>query len=243
VAAPASAPHGGFAAASAFADSRFCSACHQFPADGPRTAGKLHEDVYGQWLATPSARGGQSCQACHMPQRQHLWHGIHHPDMLRQALTVDLRVVRSGDNALQAQATLRNTGAGHHLPTYMVPKLECLLVLVGPDGRDRGVLARHVIGWQIDAALSAEAFDTRLPAGAAVTLRAVLPRQASAESHVELRVVVAPREHYERMFQQVLGRGAALDDTTRRTLTLALQEARAQRYEALRVAQPLPARR
>ncbi|MFO1268111.1 MAG: hypothetical protein U1F67_15855 [Rubrivivax sp.] len=42
-------PHGGFVAAEAFADSRFCAGCHQFLPDGPRVAGKLQEDTVAQW--------------------------------------------------------------------------------------------------------------------------------------------------------------------------------------------------
>ena len=73
-------PHGGFTVSKAFEDSRFCAHCHQFPDDGPRIAGKLQEDTYQQWLASDYARqdaGKQTCQSCHMPDRKHLWRGIH----------------------------------------------------------------------------------------------------------------------------------------------------------------------
>ncbi|MBK1615946.1 hypothetical protein CKO44_21055 [Rubrivivax gelatinosus] len=231
-------PHGGFRAEAAFQDSRFCAGCHQFPADGPRTKGKLHEDTLAQWQASPAARDGRACQSCHMPARRHEWRGVHDPQMLRQGLAAELVLKRRADGGVDAVAMLRNAGAGHLLPTYMVPKIEATLVRVGAGGER--VLARHVIGWQIDLALAEESFDTRLAPGAAATLAARLERAETRGGRVELRVAVAPREHYERMFRYVLAQRAKLDARTQQTLQAALDEAVATRYEALRLTRALP---
>lgn len=231
-------PHAGFRAEAAFQDSRFCAACHQFPADGPRTKGKLHEDTLAQWQASPAAREGRACQSCHMPGRRHEWRGVHDARMLREGLAADLVLRRRADGGVDAVATLRNAGAGHLLPTYMVPKIEATLLRVDAGGER--VLARHVIGWQIDLALAEEAFDTRLAPGAVATLSASLERADSRGGRVELRVAVAPREHYERMFRYVLAQRARLDAGTQQTLQAALDEAVATRYEALRLTRALP---
>jgi len=229
---PAGAPHGGFTVAAAFEDSRFCAGCHQFPADGPRTAGKLREDTYEQWRASEFAARGVSCQSCHMPERRHLWRGVHTPEMVGAALSPALEI-RDG----VARARLTNSGAGHYFPTYMVPKVYVRLVLVGADGER--VLSERILGWQVDVSLQHEAFDTRLAPGASIALEAALPAEADPSARVELRVSVAPREHYERTFQSVLDQADKLDRNTLELLRQAYDEARASRFEALRLSVPL----
>lgn len=225
-------PHGGSTSSEAFADSRFCATCHQFPDDGPRTHGKLREDTWRQWQASAFAERGETCQSCHMPDRRHQWQGIHTPEMVRQALTPTLSV-SSG----RISATLTNTGAGHHFPTYMVPKVIVQLVLVGGEER---LLKEAVVGWDVDVQLQKEFFDTRIPAGGRFSLDAPLPASATRGQSVELRVQVAPREHYERTFLSVLDQADRLDPQTLALLQQAYDEARATRYEALRIAALIP---
>lgn len=233
-------PHGGFTETEAFADSRFCAACHQFPEDGPRLNGKLHEDTYAQWRASRFGQTDQSCQSCHMPDRRHAWHGVHTPDMVRKALDVSLRLVPAGDGSVEARALIRNTGAGHHFPTYMVPKITAVLNLLDPNGVVRAELARHVIGWKVDVALTQEEFDTRIPAGESLAVSGTVDPPREAGWRVELRLEVAPREHYERMFEDMLAKSAQLEQETVALLRQAHEEARATRFEALRLAEPLP---
>jgi hypothetical protein len=229
-------PHAGFIAAAAFQDSRFCAHCHQFPEEGPRLAGKLREDTYGQWLSSPYA-GKQPCQACHMPERRHLWRGIHDPDMLRKALAVQLKLSKLASGEYQVEIVARNQGAGHHLPTYMVPKLDLVLSLVR-SGTETRELARDVIGWKADATITREEFDSRLPAGASRSYRHVFPAPDRPGWHLELRVDVAPREHYERMFRHSLI-NLSLSKKASDLLKEAIAEAEATRYTAMRLtAQP-----
>lgn len=228
----AATPHDGFVAATAFQDSRFCATCHQFPEDGPRLAGKLREDTYAQWLASGYA-GKQTCQDCHMPQRQHLWRGIHDPEMLRRALAVDLRLTRLPSGGHRAEIVAHNRGAGHHLPTYMVPKIDLVLIL-RQAGQADVELARDVIGWKADVEMRHEAFDSRLPAGASRRYAHDFATPASADWHVELHVEVAPREHYERMFRQSLAQ-VAMSRENAELLRTAITEAAATRYTALRL--------
>lgn len=228
--------HGGFTAHDAFEDSRFCATCHQFPEDGPRVAGKLQEDTLAQWQASPFA-GKQSCQQCHMPERQHLFRGIHDPEMVRKALTVELIPLRENGRAV-ARVRLSNTGAGHHFPTYMVPKVYARLALLGPDGETRPV-GEEIIGWQVDVGLTDEQFDRRIPAGGTFEFERDFPLPTEAGWRIELSLDVAPREHYERVFADSLQKASLMDTGTVTELRAALSEAAATRFNALRLSRSL----
>ncbi len=234
-------PHGGYSAQLAFTDSRFCASCHQFPKDGPSLNGKLLENTYAEWLASPYAAEGKSCQSCHMPQRQHLWRGIHDPAMVRQALSVNLDVTIINADRLQVRARLRNSGAGHYFPTYLVPEVDVSLVLLDPQGRVRKQLAKAVISRDVNIALTRERKDTRLPPGGSLNLKAQLDRPVKAGWQVELRVDVAPEEHYEHMFESVLQDQAdALPASVRHTLETALAKIRTSHFNALQVKRSIP---
>lgn len=235
-------PHGGYHAAAAFGDSRFCATCHQFPADGPALNGKLLENTLNEWQASRHAAEGRACQSCHMPERRHLWRGIHDAGMVREALTTDLTVAAAEGGRLKVRAEVRNTGAGHYFPTYLVPKVWLRLVAVDAEGRERARLAETVIARDVDVWLTEERSDTRLAPDAARVLEAELAPPPEDGWQIELRIDVAPREHYERMFASVLRDSSVqLDAVTRGVLEAALAEARAARYTALTERRPLAA--
>lgn len=229
-------PHGGFVVAEAFQDSRFCAHCHQFPDNGPRIAGKLLEDTYRQWLAGPYAKEGagkQTCQSCHMPDRQHRWRGIHDPEMTRRAIEVSLKLQALGDGRYEARANVRNSGAGHHFPTYMVPKVELAFYRRDADGGSVE-LGRHVIGWNVDTPITRELSDTRIAAGEARDFRQPF-NAAGGDWRVELVMRVLPAEHYERIYRDALGHADQLPAAAVPLLRRALDEAVAARYELLRI--------
>ncbi|MFO1292664.1 MAG: multiheme c-type cytochrome [Rubrivivax sp.] len=234
--AAASSAHGGFVATLAFSDSRFCAHCHQFPDDGPRTAGKLNEDTYEQWKASPFG-GKRSCQDCHMPERRHQWRGIHDPETTRSAIDVVLQLRPAGARRFVAEAVVRNVGAGHHFPTYMVPKVELQFARVARDG-SRAALGTQVIGWSVDTDLRHETADTRIPAGASRRFELGFEAPATAlDWELELRVVVRPDEHYERTFAQSLAQAPRLPPAALAPLRAALAHARSTPYELLRLRQ------
>jgi hypothetical protein len=224
-------PHDGFVAAKAFQDSRFCAQCHQFPQDGPKLAGKLREDTYQQWLSSRYAPS-QPCQSCHMANGRHLWRGIHDPDMVRKALAVELNLVRLQDGRYQAEVIARNKGAGHHLPTYLVPKID-LVLLLERTGQPDIELARDVIGWHADVNFEHEDFDTRIPAGASRRyLHGFQPPKGAWK--LLLRVDVAPGEHYERMFHYSQG-NVSLTPGSGTLLQQAIKETEGARFTALQI--------
>jgi hypothetical protein len=226
-------PHNGFSISAAFEDSRFCASCHQFPEDGPRTAGKLREDTLQQWRASDYSQKNQQCQSCHMPDRKHQWQGIHSPAMVQTALGFSL--ARDGD---KITAAITNSGAGHHFPTYMVPKVYIQLFLLSGDKKPQ-LLSEHIIGWQVDVSLAQEIADTRIPAGETHQFSATLPANAQTDDTIELRVLVQPREHYERTFLSVLEQADKLDAITLDLLQRAYDEAVATHFEWTPLRKPL----
>lgn len=217
-------PHGGYVAEPAFSDSRFCSTCHQFEADGRRVNGKLLQDTYEEWRSSPAAAAGQTCQSCHMPGRRHLWRGVHDPDTVAHALRREITVRRLDEQRIRVEIALTNAGAGHYLPTYVVPKIQVSVLLQGERPVLNRRLGTHVIGRAVDTALANEAADTRLAPGASHAM-AIETAAGPGRWRVVLRTEVAPAEHYERMFAEMDARHPEFDDTTRALLHQALQAA------------------
>jgi hypothetical protein len=234
-------PHGGFVESAAFGDSRFCATCHQFPDDGPALNGKLLENTLEEWQASRHAAEGRQCQSCHMPERRHLWRGIHDPEMVREALSTDLALESLEKGRLRVRAVIRNSGAGHFFPTYLVPRVWLRLVLLDPAGRERTLLAEQVVARDVDVWLTEERSDTRIAPDGERVLEVELGFPPEQGWEVELRIDVAPREHYERMFATVLRNNAAdLDAETLALVEQALAEARGSRFTALRERRSLP---
>ncbi|ACL71173.1 hypothetical protein Tgr7_0069 [Thioalkalivibrio sulfidiphilus HL-EbGr7] len=226
-------PHGGFHPRPAFSDSRFCAACHQFPEDGPKLNGKLRQDTYNEWLRSRFAEQGVSCQNCHMPDRRHLWRGITDPDTVRSAMAIDLHGAPGSGDVMELTLRIANVGAGHHFPAYMVPRIDVYLELLDPDSNVRARVIHHVIQWRASVDLTQEEFDTRLPAGESVSLDGRIRMPNEPGWSLGLRLEVAPKEHYERMYQDMMRQADRMDPMTLDLLRIAIFEARQSRYRAV----------
>ena len=201
-------PHGGWQASAAFADSRFCAGCHQFEADGFALNGKLLENTYEEWKASPYADEGKQCQSCHMPDRRHLWRGIHDAETVRGGATIGVLPPRVEAGAVSAALTLRNTGTGHHFPTYVTPKVVVEIVQEDQAGRAvAGTRREYVIGRQVALDLSREIADTRLAAGAQATLDYAAAQHRRAANLV-YRVKVEPDAFYTGLYRSLIADGA-----------------------------------
>lgn len=202
-------PHDGWTAAPAFEDSRFCAACHQFDSQGYALNGKPLENTYEEWRASPQGAQGRPCQSCHMPDRRHLWRGIHDPEMVRQALTVEATEPVTRDGELIVDVVLRNTGAGHHFPTYVTPK-----VFVEGYQEDRkgrvmpGTMRSYEISRAVSPSLDRELADTRIPAGGQRVFAYRAPRSADASAFA-IRVRVDPDAFYRGVYESLLDSHAA----------------------------------
>ena len=200
--------HGGATRTRAFLRSQFCRDCHQFQPDGFALNGKLLQNTYAEWQASPFAQAGVQCQDCHMPDRRHTWRGIHDQAMVRSGLTIHLQR-ESAAGEIAATLHVRNTGVGHAFPTYVTP----LVVLRGEllDGGGRvvaGSREEYVIGRQVELDLSRELTDTRLLPGAEARLRYRRPRHAGARARFS--VLVFPDAFYTAFFEVLLRQGAGL---------------------------------
>ncbi|MBI5627740.1 MAG: hypothetical protein HY953_02380 [Candidatus Rokubacteria bacterium] len=224
-------PHDGATRSPAFLRSEFCQGCHQFPEDGFALNGKLLENTYEEWKASPYAREGKQCQDCHMPGRQHLWRGIHDPEMVKQGVTIELKTDRERDR-LQATLTLTNSGVGHYFPTYLVPKVFLRMYLVDARGWPvKGSLREAVIGREASLDLSRELYDTRVAPKASFTMTRSWKVGSSARSF-RARVVVEPDHFYARFFEATIpqadqGKGLlreALRQTRRSSFTIFSRE-------------------
>jgi hypothetical protein len=118
--------HGGVVRSAFFESSQFCARCHQFT-DDPGVNGKPLENTFVEWQSSPQAKQGITCQKCHMPDRRHLWRGIHDPDMVRSGLSVRYSVDAEG-----GRFEITNTGVGPAFPTYVTPKV--IMHAVALDG-------------------------------------------------------------------------------------------------------------
>jgi Cytochrome c554 and c-prime len=193
-------PHNGATRTPAFLKSEFCMGCHQFPQDGFALNGKLLENTYEEWRASAYARAGIQCQDCHMPDRRHLWRGIHDPETVRRGVTVDLKTQTVGAQ-LRAVLTVTNSGVGHYFPTYLTPKVFLLMDLVDEHGRQvAGSLRQAVIGREAPLDLSHEVYDTRLPPQASFSMKETWGTLIPGR-RLRARVVVEPDHFYTKFFQ------------------------------------------
>jgi hypothetical protein len=204
-------PHNGATRTPAFRRAEFCRDCHQFPEDGFALNGKLLENTYREWAASPFAGAGTQCQDCHMPDRRHLWRGIHDPDMVRSGLTITLKTdqdrYRPGET-VAATLTVTNSGVGHYFPTYVTPRVVARVELRDAQGRTvRGSVEEHVIAREVTLDLSREVRDTRIAPGQSVVLRYRRPLKAPG-ARLRAVLTVYPDHFYAGFFESVLAQGA-----------------------------------
>jgi hypothetical protein len=196
-------PHGGFEERPEWQEARFCAPCHQF-FDDAGVAGKPLENTFTEWRESPQAAAGRSCQSCHMPDRAHLWRGIHDPDMVRAAVEVELLPAKSAPEEVRATLVVTNRDVGHAFPSYVTPRVWMEAWQADSDAREiDGTRMKAVIGREVDFSTWQEVFDTRLLPGESATLAYAGPRQPAARLLVA-RVTVDPDAHYRGVFAGLL---------------------------------------
>jgi hypothetical protein len=185
--------------------------CHQFGADGYALNGKLLENTYEEWKASPAAQEGLQCQSCHMPDRRHLWRGIHDPEMVKAGLEIALATDRAHyapGVELRLTLTITSTRVGHYFPTYVTPRIVVRAALLDARGGTiAGSREEAAIGREATLDLSREVADTRIPPGGrfAFEYRRRLDR---AGVRVAVAVTVFPDYFYTGFFESLLANGA-----------------------------------
>ena len=208
--APAGTPHEGAIRHLEFEESRFCAACHQFEEPAPN--GKPLENTLREWEASGFAERGVTCQSCHMPDRRHLWRGIHDPEMVRSGVTPDWSV--EGDPqrpGFEVRLALTNTGTGHHFPTYVTPAVDLEIAFVSAAGDTLAMRSRTL---RRDAVFDGtgwiEREDGRIPAGESRSVAWTGPAPPGA-ARVAGRVRVRPDAFYTDFFRDLLAETPAGD--------------------------------
>ena len=219
-------PHGGVTRTSAFLRAEFCASCHQFGRDGLALNGTPLENTYEEWKKSPAARRGLQCQNCHMPDRRHLWRGIHDREMVRTGLAITLRSdkrrYRVGELARLSgvsprtidfytsfgllQPAMRSRG-GHRLYGEDAPSRVQAIRALRARGLSPGSVEERVIGRQVPLDLSHEIADTRIQPGGRFTFPYVR-RLMAARLRLRVTVIVLPDEFYTRFFDALLAAGA-----------------------------------
>ena len=197
-------PHNGWQSSSIFQSAEFCSACHQFKPEEYALNGKLLENTYEEWKASRYSKEGQTCQTCHMPDRRHLWRGIHDPDMVKQGIEIKNIDFNQLNNAVTAKLSIKNTGTGHYFPTYVTPRV--IIEGYQEDKNGKALLAtkqQYIISRKVTMNLSKELADTRLAPDEQVVFNYNAKHHPEAVSFV-LNVQVEPDHFYTKFYQITL---------------------------------------
>jgi hypothetical protein len=196
--------HGGVIRETFFESSEFCARCHQF-ANDPGVNGKPLENTYVEWRSSPQAAQGQACQYCHMPDRRHLWRGIHDPDMVRSGLTINYSV-----DTQHARFEITNSGVGHAFPTYAVPKVIMHALALDDAGAPRrNTEVTHVIAREVHYVNNdwTEISDTRLMPSRTAAIELLW----NGADRIRVWLEVIPDDYYAMQVYPALLQDAPLD--------------------------------
>ena len=115
-----------------FSESQFCAPCHQFSFWGI----PIYES-FNEWLGSPYAQAGITCQDCHMPPNgdthyalpevgglphppesipSHLQLGAESVNLLQNSVDLSVQMNQIG-SMVEIEVVITNSSAGHHVPT------------------------------------------------------------------------------------------------------------------------------
>lgn len=154
----------------------------------------------GDWLASPAADKGQTCQNCHMPGGDHRMRGLHDRDFVRDALRFETDWLPGTNGDGQLRVSLHNIGAGHSLPTYSTGALHVKIFLSDAhDGVIENSLQSRAVQRRLAVDEQSERFDTRIPAGGVWHFEGGV--EISPETRfLNILVKVDPDHFYRRFF-------------------------------------------
>ncbi|MGH7771702.1 MAG: multiheme c-type cytochrome [Candidatus Binatia bacterium] len=185
---PAGMPnHAGVQRTLHFDKAEFCKDCHQFdPENTLLVNGKPLQDTYREWKNSHWGKGEAGCQECHMPNRRHIWKGIHDAEWVEGGVQMETHIRQPAlhpGGTLEIEVQVANSAVGHKFPTYITPKVFVRAALLDNTGRTLpGTQQERIIGWdaRFEEGKWKEYFDTRIPPGgkSQQTFRWTLPPKA-----------------------------------------------------------------
>ncbi|MFQ5850954.1 MAG: multiheme c-type cytochrome [Candidatus Binatia bacterium] len=228
---PASMPkHGGVQRTPYFERAEFCRGCHQFdPQNTLLINGKPLQDTYREWKNSIWGKGDAACQECHMPNRRHLWKGIHDREMVKEGVRVEARI--KGPPAglggpLEVEVQVTNAAVGHRFPSYVTPKVFVRAALLGEGGEILPQTEQEtVIGWdaRADTGQWREYFDTRVAPGETFRHSFKWTHTLQAKK-VRAWIEVHPDHFYHVRFYPAYLSGGNLSPEGRRLMEKALED-------------------
>lgn len=191
-------PHNDFIARDFFEKAEFCAACHQLD-EGYELNGKVFVNTYREWKGSIYGKNNVSCQNCHMPDRRHLWRGIHDPEMVKKGITIEAMREKG-----RARLIITNAGVGHYFPTYATPMVVVKGFMLDKKGKViHSSIKETFIGRQVSLDLSEEFFDTRIPPQGRFEFTYEV-NQVYNKYKLVFEVWVYPDEFYNRFYKEVL---------------------------------------
>ena len=163
-----------------------------------------------------------------MPERRHLWRGIHDPETTRNAITVHADELRIDNGEISATWRLANTGAGHFFPTYVTPRIVVSIRQESTTGAAlAGTLREYLIARTVTADLSAELSDTRIAPDEKRVLGYRARRHPRA-THLAIQIRVEPDAFYTELYRSLLKEDSS--GPGRNQIARALSNSLASRY-------------
>lgn len=158
-----------------------------------------------------------------MPDRRHLWRGIHDPETVRAGLRIETSPPALAGGQIASTVEITNHGVGHAFPTYVTPRV---VVEIGQESTAGKLIAdtvdRHLIARDVSLDLSTELDDTRIMPDEVRRYTYQHPRHPQARRLVA-RITVEPDAFYTEFYRatlrdssQVKGR-ASIREALRRT--------------------------
>lgn len=200
--------HNGFIEKDFFEKAEFCAACHQMD-EGYELNGKVLTNTYREWKESEYSRNNITCQKCHMPDRQHLFRGIHDPDMARKGVGFKIAAKEIRKDSIRVSLIITNSGVGHYFPTYTTP----LIIIKGfiIDGKGKLIkdtIKESYIGRKVSLDLEQEYFDTRIPPKGIFNYEYENILHKDADRFI-IEVKVYPDKFYNEFYKAVLKEGSA----------------------------------
>jgi hypothetical protein len=234
-------PHNGYVIKTEFESSMFCKNCHESPGSVNLIEGKKMMETFTEWQSSSYSQKGIQCQNCHMPDRNHLWKGIHDKEMVLSGIEKSLIFTDLGDS-IELKASLKSVNIGHRFPSYAVPKIYLNLSLVNRKNKQKPI-GEHTIGRLMDINVSKEFYDTRLLPGQTAEIKVIIQKvELKKYKLVKFEAVVDPDELYVRMFTSNLENQATLGHTPRviKLIEDALVQKKNTNYNLFTLSLPVP---